>query len=202
LRSYNINNEIYINQDFSKKEDYINNQSAAIVIDASKCVLCGRCIGACKKYTGHGVLDYNFRGFKTFVGPALNHDMEDAGCIYCGKCIQACPTGALSEKEQIDEVDEILSAKDKFVVAEVAPAIRTALGEEFGLPVGTNVEAQLFRALKDLGFDDITDTSFAADLTVTEEGDEFLKRLTDHLDGKGAALPMFTSCSPGWIRYI
>ena len=201
LRKYNIPNTMGEDPNFCKK-DTIANYSDALVIDSSKCILCGRCISACEKLAGTGVLNFNYRGFKTYVAPALNHSLDDSGCIYCGKCIQACPVGALKEKEDIQIVDELLADKDVYTVAQVAPAVRAALGEEFGYPVGTNVEGKIYKALQELGFDEVTDTNFAADVTIMEEGTEFIGRLTKFLNKEEVALPLFTSCSPGWIRYI
>jgi len=201
LRRYGISNDMAESGDFKKKERMIN-ESSAIVFDSSKCVLCGRCVGACDALSGLHILDYNNRGFDTYVGTPLNFPIDTSGCIYCGKCIGVCPTGAIKEKEEIDVVEEVLNVKDKYSVVQVAPAVRAALGEEFGLPIGTNVEGKMFNALKQLGFDDITDVNFAADVTILEEGNELLSRIQDHLDGKEVALPLITSCSPGWIRYI
>lgn len=201
LRRYSIDNVMGESNVYAKKLPIIN-ESEAIVFDSSKCVLCGRCIGACEKLAGTNVLDFNNRGFVTCVGSPLNHAIEDSGCIYCGKCIQACPTGAIHEKEQIDYVQEELANKENYLVATFAPAVRAAIGEEFGNPIGTNCEGKLYASLNELGFDDITDVNFAADLTIMEEGTEFIGRLKKHLAGEEVALPMITSCSPGWIRYI
>ena len=201
LRRYSIDNVMGESNVYAKKLPILN-ESEAIVFDSSKCVLCGRCIGACEKLAGTNVLDFNNRGFVTCVGSPLNHSIEDSGCIYCGKCIQACPTGAIREKEQIDYVQEELANKENYLVATFAPAVRAAIGEEFGNPIGTNCEGKLYASLNELGFDDITDVNFAADLTIMEEGTEFIGRLKKHLAGEEVALPMITSCSPGWIRYI
>ena len=201
LRRYSIENVMGESNVYAKKLPVLN-ESDAIVFDSSKCVLCGRCIGACEKLAGTNVLDFNNRGFVTCVGSPLNHSIEDSGCIYCGKCIQACPTGAIREKEQIDYVQEELANKENYLVATFAPAVRAAIGEEFGNPIGTNCEGKLYASLNALGFDDITDVNFAADLTIMEEGTEFIGRLKKHLAGEEVALPMITSCSPGWIRYI
>ena len=201
LRRYSIDNVMGESNCYAKKLPIIN-ESDAIVFDSSKCVLCGRCIGACEKLAGTGILDFNQRGFVTCVGTPLNHPIEDSGCIYCGKCIQACPTGAIHEKEQIDLVEDELNNHEHYLVATFAPAVRAAIGEEFGNPIGTNCEGKLYASLNALGFDDITDVNFAADLTIMEEGTEFIGRLKKHLAGEEVALPMITSCSPGWIRYI
>lgn len=202
LRRYNIYNKMAESGEFERKPQVRNDKSAAIVFDSSKCILCGRCIGACDKLAGTNVLNYNERGFITFVGTALNHDIEDAGCIYCGKCIGVCPTGAIYEKPEMSSVEDAIDDPDKYVVAQIAPAVRSAICEEFGYPIGTNGEGKLYAALKKLGFDDITDVNFAADVTIMEEGTEFLGRLQKFLNGEQVAFPMMTSCSPGWIRYI
>lgn len=201
LRRYNIPNVIGENPTFGKKETIIN-VSDSIEIDSSKCILCGRCISACQKLAGTSVLDFNNRGTKTYVGPAQGVNMADAGCIYCGKCIQACPVGAIKEKDDVDKVISLLEKKEYYLVAQIAPSVRIALGEEFGYPIGTNVEGKMFKALQELGFDDITDTNFAADVTIMEEGTEFIERFTKYINKEEVALPLFTSCSPGWIRYI
>ncbi len=201
LRRFSIDNKMGDDNTYAKKLPIIN-ESEAIVFDSSKCVLCGRCIGACEKLAGTNVLDFNNRGFVTCVGSPLNHSIEDSGCIYCGKCIQACPTGAIREKEQIDYVEEELANGENYLVATFAPAVRAAIGEEFGNAIGTNCEGKLYAALNALGFNDITDVNFAADLTIMEEGTEFIGRIKKHLNGEEVALPMITSCSPGWIRYI
>ena len=196
LRKYNVENTIAEDKAHERKEQLLN-ISDSLVIDSSKCVLCGRCISACEKLAGTSVLDFNYRGSKTYVGPALMHPLEDSGCIFCGKCIQACPTGALREKSDIDRAQALIDNPEYYTVVQVAPAVRAALGEEFGYPMGTNVEGKMFAALQALGFDDVTDVNFAADVTIMEEGTELIDRLQN-----GGVLPMFTSCSPGWIRYI
>lgn len=201
LRRYNIDNIIGEDNNFSKK-DYVTNISDAIVIDGSKCILCGRCVSTCEKLTGKSVLAYNKRGFETYIGPAQNTNIDVAGCIYCGKCVQNCPVGALKEKDDIHKVIDLLENKEYYTIVEVAPSVRVALGEEFGLPIGTNVEGKMYAALKELGFDDITDTNFAADVTIIEEGNEFIERFTKFKNNEETHIPLFTSCSPGWIRYI
>jgi len=197
LRRFSVDNSYSNENIFKQKDTLLNDSSKAIVIDSSKCILCGRCVSACESYTGLGILNFNRRGSTTYVGPALFHNLEDAGCIYCGKCIQSCPTGALREKDDIKLLERVLRDPRKTVVVQVAPAVRAALGEEFGYKVGTNVEGQMFAALKELGVKEIMDTNFTADLTIMEEGTEFINRFT-----KGGVLPMFTSCSPGWINYL
>ena len=201
LRRFNIDNHYNIDKEIKKRE-WVLNVSDSMVIDSSKCVLCGRCVDACQHYTGLGILDFNARGFYTYVGPANKENIADSGCIYCGKCIQSCPTGALREKDDVDRVFELLDYPDNYVVVQVAPSVRAALGEEFGLPMGTNVEPILYSALKELGFNDIVDVTFGADLTIMEEGTELIERLNKHINNKEAKLPLLTSCSPGWIRYV
>ena len=201
LRRYNIPNVMGEDDTFSRKPQIVN-ITDALEIDSSKCVLCGRCIAACQKLAGTGILDYNNRGFKTYVGPALNHNMDTTGCIFCGKCIQACPVGAIKEKDDIDQALDMINDPEVYTVAQIAPSVRAALGEEFGYKMGTNVEGKIYAALQKLGFDDVTDTNFAADVTIMEEGTELLGRIEKHLKGEDVVLPMFTSCSPGWIRYI
>jgi len=197
LRRFSVDNTFSNEEVFKHKDRKLNESSGAMVIDSSKCVLCGRCVSACEKYTGLGILNFNRRGSKTYVGPALFTNLEDAGCIYCGKCIQACPTGAIREKDDIKALERALRDPSKTVVAQVAPAVRAALGEEFGYKPGTNVEGQLFAALRVLGIREIIDTNFTADVTIMEEGTEFIGRIRN-----GGTLPMFTSCSPGWINYL
>ncbi len=202
LRRYNVSNIIGENPNFTKKIAYTN-ISTSLCIDTSKCILCGRCVSACEKLAGTGVLNFNNRGFATFVAPANNKMIEEAGCIFCGKCIQACPVGALHVKDDLSRLEELLENKNgnKVIVA-IAPAVRAALGEEFGLKIGTNVEGKVYEALRLLGFDDITDINFGADLTIMEEANEFIERFKKFKKGDDVVLPMFTSCSPGWIRYI
>ncbi len=170
--------------------------SNGIVRDTSKCVLCGRCVNACEKIQGLGVLNFINRGFKTTVGPVFDLSLKDVNCIQCGQCINVCPVGALHEKETIHDVIQALNDPQKHVIVQTAPAIRAALGEEFGMPVGTKVTGKMVTALKLCGFDRVYDTNYGADLTIMEEGTEFLNRVQ-----KGGVLPMITSCSPGWINY-
>ena len=178
-----------------KSPTKIDNKSWSIVRDSSKCILCGRCVAACQKQDVN-VLSFINRGFDTKIGPAFDISMADAPCIYCGQCIIACPVGALYEREEIDHVWAAIQDPKKHVVVQVAPAVRAALGEEFGLPIGTRVTGKMFAALHRMGFDKVYDTNFAADLTIMEEGTELLNRIKN-----GGKLPMITSCSPGWIRF-
>ena len=170
--------------------------SYGIVRDTSKCVLCGRCVAACEKIQGLGILNYINRGFKTTVGPVFDKSLRDVNCMQCGQCINVCPVGALHEKEEIHDVIQALNDPNKHVIVQTAPAVRAGLGEEFGMPIGTRVTGKMVTALKLMGFDRVYDTNYGADLTIMEEGYEFLHRIKT-----GGTLPMITSCSPGWINY-
>lgn len=167
----------------------------SIMRDTSKCVLCGRCIERCKSAHGKSVLGFEKRGFNTIVGPAENRSFADSPCILCGQCTSVCPTGALMEVSEIDKVDAAMKA-GKYVVVQTAPAVRAALGESFGMPVGTPVTGKMVAALRRLGFQKVFDTNYGADLTIMEEATELLHRVKN-----GGVLPMITSCSPGWINY-
>ena len=163
--------------------------------DTSKCILCGRCIERCKNAHGLSVLGFEKRGFQTIVAPAGNRSFANSPCILCGQCVTVCPTGALMEVSEIDKVDAAMKA-GKYVVVQTAPAVRAALGEEFGYKIGTSVTGKMVAALRRLGFKKVFDTNFGADLTIMEEATELLHRVAD----KGV-LPMITSCSPGWVNY-
>ena len=179
----------------SQTEKQYDDLTPSIVRDTSKCILCGRCIERCKNAHGLGILGFENRGFKTFVAPAENRSLKDSPCILCGQCVSVCPTGALMEKSEIGKIDEAMKA-GKHVIVQTAPAVRAALGEEFGMRVGTPVTGKMVAALKRLGFEKVYDTNFGADLTIMEEGTELLGRIKN-----GGVLPMITSCSPGWINY-
>lgn len=176
--------------------------SPAITRDQSKCILCRRCVTACNDVQGVGAISSQNRGFDTTISPSMDLMLEDVNCAMCGQCSVVCPTGAIIETDAIDAVWAALADPKKRVSVQVAPAVRAALGEEFGLEVGTRVTGRMATALHDLGFDDVFDTNFAADLTIMEEGTELLHRLKDALTGGSAVLPMITSCSPGWIKHI
>lgn len=171
--------------------------SPGIVRDTSKCVLCGRCVAACKKIQGLGILGFMDRGFKTKVGPVYDRSFNDVNCMQCGQCINVCPVGALHEKEEIHDVINAINDPHKHVIVQTAPAVRASLGEEFGMPIGTRVTGKMVAALKMMGFDRVYDTNFAADLTIMEEGYEFIHRVKEE-----GVLPMITSCSPGWVNYV
>lgn len=169
-----------------------------IVRDTSKCILCGRCIERCKEAQGIGILSFQNRGFKTIVGPMANRSFADVPCLQCGQCIEVCPTGALSEHREIDLVDKAME-EGKYVVVQTAPAVRAAISEEFGHKIGEeNGEGKMVSALHRLGFQRVFDVNFGADLTITEEANELVQRITK----KVAPLPQITSCSPGWINYM
>ena len=179
----------------SKTPVTIDNIAASIVRDTSKCILCGRCVARCQNAHGNGILGFENRGFRTIIAPAENRSFVESPCIQCGQCVNVCPTGALMEKSEITKIDEAMAA-GKYVVVQTAPAVRAALGEAFGMPVGTPVTGKMVAALKRLGYKKVFDTNFAADLTIMEEATELLSRIKN-----GGALPMITSCSPGWINY-
>lgn len=170
--------------------------SPSIVRDPNKCVLCRRCVNMCKNIQTVGVIDTMERGYKTVVGAAFNKTLNDVPCINCGQCIAVCPVGALREKDDTDRVWQALANKDLHVVVQTAPAVRVALGEEFGMPIGTRVTSNMIAALRRLGFAKVFDTDTAADLTIMEEGTELLNRIKN-----GGKLPLITSCSPGWIKF-
>ncbi len=173
----------------------IDELTPSIVRDTSKCVLCGRCVAKCANIHGKGILGFENRGFKTIVAPAGNASFKDVPCLLCGQCTTVCPTGALMEKSEIERVDEA-KKQGKLIIVQTAPAVRAALGEEFGLPVGTPVTGKMVAALKRLGVYRVYDTNYGADLTIMEEAAELLHRIKS-----GGALPMITSCSPGWVNY-
>ncbi|MEA3368997.1 MAG: NADH-dependent [FeFe] hydrogenase, group A6 [Candidatus Ratteibacteria bacterium] len=171
--------------------------SPAIIRDPNKCILCSRCIRVCLEIQSVGAIDFVNRGGKTQVLTFFNKGLNNVECTNCGQCILACPTGALREKTAVDEVWKAISNPKKFVIVQTAPAVRSAIGEEFGLPAGSLVTGKMAAALRRLSFDRIFDTQFGADLTIMEEAHELVERIKN----KGV-LPMITSCSPGWIKYI
>ncbi|MFA6989769.1 MAG: NADH-dependent [FeFe] hydrogenase, group A6 [Candidatus Gastranaerophilaceae bacterium] len=174
----------------------VDASNPSIVRDPNKCILCGACVRACKEIQGHGILDIAFRGSNSVVTPSYGMDMADADCVYCGQCAAVCPTGALSIKSDVEIVWDEIVKPNKTVVVQIAPAVRVAVGEAFGLKPGENTIGKISAALRKIGFDKVFDTSFTADLTIMEEGTEFISRFK-----KGEKLPIFTSCCPAWVRY-
>ena len=173
----------------------LDDSSTSLVRDNNKCILCRRCVAACKNQTV-SVIGCSERGFRTHIASTFEKDIKDVGCIFCGQCIVSCPVGALHEKNDIPKVLEAIDDTEKHVVVQTAPAVRAALGEEFGLPIGTPVTGKMVAALRRLGFDKVFDTDTSADLTIMEEGTEFINRFT-----KQENLPIITSCSPGWVKF-
>ena len=180
-----------------EKEVYeIDDSAPHMIRDNNKCILCRRCVAVCEHNQGVGVIGANERGFKTHISSAFELGLGDTACISCGQCISVCPTGALTEKDDTDKVLAAIADDTKYVIVQTAPAVRAALGEEFGYPMGTNVEGKMAAALRRIGFDKVFDTDFAADLTIMEEATELIDRVKN-----GGKLPLITSCSPGWIKY-
>jgi len=186
-----------------KSRGRIDTSTPGLERDTAKCILCRRCVTVCREVQGVGGLFPQNRGFDTVVGPAFANPLDDVTCVQCGQCAAVCPVGAIYERDQIADVWAALEDPSKTVVVQTAPAIRAALGECFGMEPGTLVTGKMVSALRRLGFDAVFDTNFAADLTIIEEGHELLMRLKKALvDKEDVALPQFTSCSPGWIKYI
>ena len=193
-REYKIDDECLYE---GEKNSFSLDESAAhMVRDNNKCILCRRCTSTCEKVQGIGVIGANERGFKTYIGSAFDMGLGETSCVSCGQCIAVCPTGAIYEKDYTTEVFEAIADPEKYVIVQAAPAVRAALGEAFGLPIGTDVEGKLAAALRRLGFDKVFDTNFSADLTIMEEAHEFIDRVQN-----GGTLPLLTSCSPGWVKY-
>ena len=180
------------------RSEYEEDDSTSYLVrDNEKCILCRRCVAVCKKVQEVAVIAPSRRGFNTHIACAFESDLNDAPCVACGQCVAVCPTGALREREEIDNVRDAINNPEKVVVVAAAPAVRAAIGEEFGYPIGTNTEGKMFTAMRMLGFDKVFDVNFGADLTILEEANELLHRVKE-----GGTLPMFTSCSPGWIRFV
>jgi iron-only hydrogenase group A len=186
-----------------KTKKVIDVSTPALQRDSGKCISCRRCVAVCNEIQGVGSIFAQNRGFATMIGPAFESNLSDVTCVQCGQCAAVCPVGAITENSSIEEVWNALDDSSKHVVVQTAPAIRAALGEEFGYEAGTRVTGKMNAALRRLGFDGVFDTNFTADLTILEEGTELLTRLKKALvEKQEVALPMFTSCSPGWINYM
>ena len=179
-----------------KSEHEVDDKSPSIVRDFNKCILCKRCVSTCKKVQEIGAIDCTNRGFESCISTACDSSLNDVDCTFCGQCIMSCPTGALHEKDSTKDVWDMIHNKDLFTIVQTAPAVRVALGEEFGFPIGTNVKGKMVTALRRLGFDKVFDTNTGADFTIMEEANEFIERLT-----KNDNIPMMTSCCPAWVRF-
>ena len=192
-QKYNVRDVKY---DGVKTSDEIDDKSPSIVRDKSKCILCRRCVGMCQRVQEIGAIESINRGFDSIISTAGDASLNDVDCTFCGQCIEACPVGALKEKDNTKEVWDMINDKELYTIVQTAPAVRVALGEEFGMPIGTNVKGQMVTALRRLGFDKVFDTNTGADFTIMEEANEFIDRLTNE-----GTLPMMTSCCPAWVRF-
>ncbi len=181
----------------AKAHKELDVSSPSIVRDPEKCILCGRCVRVCEEVQGVGAIDFVGRGSRAYTGTAFNTGLNTSSCICCGQCVLVCPTGALSEHSSLDAVIAALADPEKMVVVQHAPAVSVSLAEEMGLKPGTDVDGKMVAALRRVGFDRVFDTSFTADLTIMEEGSELVERIKN-----GGTLPMLTSCSPGWIKFV
>ena len=190
-------------QEYAEMSTYRKDTSPSIVRELDKCIMCRRCETICNDVQTVGALSAFNRGFMAAVGPAFEQDLEKSSCTYCGQCVAVCPTGALTEVNHVPQVLKALADPTKTVIVQTAPAVRAALGEEFGMKPGTLVTGKMTAALKSLGFDYVFDTDFTADLTIMEEGTELLGRLDNYLNGdKTAKIPILTSCCPGWVNFF
>lgn len=193
-REYKVDDECLYEGNRNQYE--LDETAAHMVRDDNKCILCRRCTATCEKVQGIGVIGANERGFATYIGSPFGMGLGETSCVSCGQCIAVCPTGAIYEKDFTKQVFDAIADPEKFVIVQTAPSVRAALGESFGLPIGTDVEGKMAAALRRMGFDKVFDTNFSADLTIMEEANEFIERVT-----KGGVLPLITSCSPGWVKY-
>jgi len=181
----------------TRKNYKLDLSSPAIVRDPAKCILCGKCVRVCEEVQGVSAIDFVNRGSETIVGTTFDQGINVSSCVFCGQCVAVCPTGALAEKSQIKEVITALDDPQKLVVVQHAPSISVTLGEEFGIKPGTDIRGVMTATLRQLGFDKVFDTAFSADLTIMEEAAELVQRIRT-----GGKLPMMTSCSPGWIKFV
>ena len=179
-----------------RREFEIDDSNPSFIRDNNKCILCRRCVAACKELQGIAVISPAMRGFNSYIATAFDRDLAETNCVNCGQCVNVCPTGALIEHDSTEPVWDALNDKEKVVIVQTAPSVRATLGECFGLPIGTDVEGKMVTALRMLGFDKVFDTDFGADLTIVEEANEFIERVQN-----GGKLPLITSCSPGWVKY-
>ncbi len=193
-KKYSLREHRYIGE---KKNHAIDISSASMERDPAKCILCGRCVRTCNEIQKVSAIDFTNRGFRTNVTTPYNKGLNISDCILCGQCILVCPTAALRERSSTKEVMNAINNKQKFVVAQIAPAVRATIGEEYNLPLGSNVTGQLVTGLRRLGFKKVFDTNFSADLTIMEEASELADRIINK-----KTLPMFTSCCPGWVKYL
>ena len=182
--------------DEDEMKDEIDDLSTSIVRDNSKCILCRRCVAVCKNVQSVGAIDVAYRGIASKITPAFDKPLAESNCVNCGQCVAVCPVGALTIKYDIDRIWEALANDEMHVVVQTAPAVRAALGEEFGIEIGTATTGKMVAALRRLGFDKVFDTDTGADFTIMEEGTEFINRLKENKN-----LPLITSCSPGWVKF-
>ncbi|HCX99803.1 MAG TPA: NADH:ubiquinone oxidoreductase, partial [Bacteroidales bacterium] len=190
-------------QEYAEMSTYRMDTSPSIIRELDKCIMCRRCEMMCNDVQTVGALNAFNRGFQAAVAPAFEQDLDKSPCTYCGQCVAVCPTGALTEVDHTPKVIRALADPTKTVIVQTAPAVRVALGEEFGMKPGTIVTGKMVNALRQIGFDHVFDTDFAADLTIMEEGTELLDRLTRHLGGdKDVKLPILTSCCPAWVNFF
>lgn len=180
-----------------KKNSFkLDHSGTSIIRDPEKCILCGRCVRVCEETMGVACIEYINRGSQTIIGTTLKKGLNTSSCVNCGQCIMVCPTGALTERNQVNLVQEALQQKDKVIIAQYAPSISVSLAEEFGMEAGKDINGILNAALRKMGFQHVFDTTFGADLTIMEEASELIDRITN-----GKTMPMFTSCCPGWVKY-
>lgn len=191
---YGLREHKYVGE---SKKHAIDISSASMERDPAKCILCGRCVRVCNEVQKVGAIDFSNRGFTSIVTTPFNKGLNVSDCILCGQCILVCPTAALTEKSALKEVLNAISNKNKYTIVQIAPAVRATLGEEYNMPLGTDVTGKIVTGLRRLGFKKVFDTNFAADLTIMEEATELIGRITG-----GGDLPMFTSCCPGWVKFI